>query len=466
MKGLPQKWKTSVHWYLLGAMVALELLMSFSFLGYFHVEPISITIAYIPVLLAGALMGPVEAMCVGLVFGLASMWKASASYIMDLDRLFSPVTSGHPLESILLSVGSRALFGLLIGLLYLAARHARHKKVWVGVVSYLGRPIHSFLVYGAMWLCFPQAGYTPLKALDDLDGLNDVVGNLFSVVIVLLLWRLMHSPKWEQFLQRVELAEHSQLVERYHRLSLVGIILVALLSSVAVAFYFVQRMASVLNRKGIVLSNVEYSDLFHLQLQFLFGILAMMTLLIIFLVFNRRYSTYMDRESKMDPLTGAMNRKSFFQSCKKMLAHFQNGRTDAGYFIMVDMDGFKQINDSYGHPEGDRVLKETVRAMNVVFGRDGFVGRVGGDEFAIFLYGSMQQEELEGRLLRFLELIRHIRQDSHPVSCSIGVQPVDRFCTAEELYQEADSLLYQAKKQGKNRYVFGSKVQALHGEQG
>ena len=84
----------NIRWYLLGTLVALELLMSFSFLGYLHISPISITFAYIPVLLAGILMGPFESMAVGAVFGAASMWKATASYVMPVDQLFSPFTSG------------------------------------------------------------------------------------------------------------------------------------------------------------------------------------------------------------------------------------------------------------------------------------------------------------------------------------------------------------------------------------
>ena len=63
-----------LDWYVLMALIALELLMSFSFLGYFHIAPISITIAFLPVMLAGALLGPLESTVVGLVFGLASMW--------------------------------------------------------------------------------------------------------------------------------------------------------------------------------------------------------------------------------------------------------------------------------------------------------------------------------------------------------------------------------------------------------
>ena len=78
MESIQQK-GGSVRWYVLGVLVAIELLMPFSFLGYIHVEPISVTFAYIPVLLAGTLLGllgPLEATLVGTVFGLASMWKA------------------------------------------------------------------------------------------------------------------------------------------------------------------------------------------------------------------------------------------------------------------------------------------------------------------------------------------------------------------------------------------------------
>lgn len=144
--------------------------MSFSFLGYLHVEPISITFAYIPVLLAGALIGLPEAVVLGAVFGLASMWKAGASYVMPFDQLFSPFMSGRPLESLLLSVGARMLFGLLTGLLYLAARRLKYTGVWIFLVSFLGKWIHSVLVYSVLGLFFrkqvtmPAALFPPLPA--------------------------------------------------------------------------------------------------------------------------------------------------------------------------------------------------------------------------------------------------------------------------------------------------------------
>ena len=116
----PMAW--GLRLYLLGSLIAVELLMSFSFLGYLHIAPISITFAYLPILAAGCLLGPLESTILGMVFGLASMWKASASYVMAGDKVFSPLWSGSPLESVLLSVGVRMLFGLVIGLLYLGAR--------------------------------------------------------------------------------------------------------------------------------------------------------------------------------------------------------------------------------------------------------------------------------------------------------------------------------------------------------
>lgn len=455
MDSISRRRNGSIRWYLLGTLVAVELLMSFSFLGYVHVEPLSITTAYIPVLLAGALMGPLEAMILGAVFGLASMWKASASYVMAFDQLFSPMMSGRPLESILLSVGARALFGLLAGLLYVAARRARHPGFWVGVVSYFGRSLHALLVYSALWVFFPEAGYTPASALEDMWSLNDVASNVFPVALVLLVRHILNSATWRQFQARVEAARGFHLGERYHVISLVGIILLTLVSSVAVAIYFVHRMETVLDQQGVVLPETGYADLFHLQIQFLIGILAMMALVIVFLVFNRRYSTYMGREARTDALTGVLNRKAFFQSCGRALGGLYADDSASGYFIMVDLDWFKEINDHYGHPEGDRALKEAAMELRTVFGEMGFIGRVGGDEFAVLLCVPVSHEELEETLLRFRDRVHRIQWEERRMSCSIGAQPITADKTAAELYREADRLLYLAKKTGKDRYVIG-----------
>ena len=103
-------------------LLAVEVLMSFTFLGYFHFPPISFTIAYLPVIIAACVFGTRQAVLTGIVFGLSSLYKASASYVMPLDMVFSPFNSSEPLASLFLSVGTRALFGLLIGLAFDAVR--------------------------------------------------------------------------------------------------------------------------------------------------------------------------------------------------------------------------------------------------------------------------------------------------------------------------------------------------------
>ena len=460
MQLTPQQWSGSTRLYLLGALVAVELLMSFSFLGYFHVEPISITIAYIPVLLAGALMGPLESSILGTIFGLASMWKASVSYVMDFDKLFSPLMSGHPVKSLLLSVGSRALFGLLVGLLYQLAKRARHSTLWVGATSFFGPFIHSFLVYGAMWAFFPETGYTPLDAFQSLGSFNKSLSNLIIAGMVLLIWKLTLTKAWRQFLSRVEASRHFRMGEHYHLLSLACIILLALLSSVAVAIYFVNRMRMVLNQTGLSLTDTAYADLLHLQIQFLIGIISLMSLVIVFLIFNRRYATYISYEAKMDALTGTLSRKIFFQMCGRLLEELYPQGGTAGYFLMLDLDWFKEVNDRYGHPAGDQVLREMTRHLRELFGSNGLVGRMGGDEFAVLIYMPVTREELEADLRRFQERMHRMAWEGRHMSCSIGVQPITEPMKIEELYRKADRLLYAAKEQGRGRYVFGDTEKA------
>ena len=445
----------NIRWYLLGTLVALELLMSFSFLGYLHISPISITFAYIPVLLAGILMGPFESMAVGAVFGAASMWKATASYVMPVDQLFSPFTSGRPLESLVLSVGTRTLFGLLIGLLYLVVRQARHKGFWVCAVSLMGRFLHSFLVYSTMGYFFPATGYSPRNVLSDAMSLDSVATSLVTMEICLLCWRIQCAKVWQKDQHQIDLVRTMRLTENYHRGSLILIIVITLCSAGAVAVYFVHRIDYVLDLKGLRVTDSTYSDLLHLQIQFLIGIISLMSLVIVFLIFNRRYATYVNYEAKLDALTGVLNRKVFFQMCGKFLEELCSDGSSTGYFLMIDLDWFKEINDRHGHPAGDQVLQEMTRYLKEIFGDTGLVGRMGGDEFAVLLYMPITREELEADLRLFQERMHHIIMEGRHMSCSIGVLPIADVMKEEELYRRADQLLYAAKERGRDCYVFG-----------
>lgn len=105
-------WEThKFEHYIFSLLLAVEVIMSFTFLGYMHIPPISITTAYIPIVIIACLFGPAESSLAGLLFGLGSLYKASATYVMPADAVFSPFRSDFPIGSILLSVGTRVLFG-------------------------------------------------------------------------------------------------------------------------------------------------------------------------------------------------------------------------------------------------------------------------------------------------------------------------------------------------------------------
>ena len=198
----------------------------------------------------------------------------------------------------------------------------------------------------------------------------------------------------------------------------------------------------------------------HLQVQFLFGIVSLMILVTLFLILNRRYTSYMALEGKLDSLTGVMTRRAFFPACSARLQAWKPQDGPCGYFVMVDLDHFKDINDAHGHPEGDRALKEVAQRLREIFGRDCLIGRMGGDEFALLVCEDLSPAEMEVALRRFLERVRKTSWDGHPLTCSIGALRAPEPRAPEELYLEADRLLYAAKEQGRNRYVIGGREAA------
>lgn len=442
--------------YVFITLIAIELLMSFSFLGYFHVDPISITTAYLPVLLAGALLDPARAAVVGTIFGLTSMWKASASYVMAMDQLFSPLYSGNPLGSLMLSVGSRALFGLLSGLLYAGARRLHPRGVWIGLVSFFGRPLHSFLVYSSMALFFPEAGFGPHTAFVNFFEGSELLSNFVTVAAVVLIWGLLQTQVWGKFRERLEQALSIRTKERYRKTAIAVISGITLAAAFAVTIYFVHRIDYVLAGKGVDLSDTSYADIMHLQIQFMLGIMSLMLLMILFLLLNRYYNSFMAYEGRIDFLTNVMTRRAFFTACGRTMNSLEGQTPPLGYFIMIDLDHFKEINDQYGHPEGDRALKAVAHCLKETLGEQCIVGRMGGDEFAALLGADIPVDELEAALQHFLTRVHRIRCGDQHLTCSVGALPIHTGLSPEELYHQTDRFLYAAKEKGRDCYVIGS----------
>lgn len=388
-------------------MIAVEFFMSFSFMGYVHIAPISLTFVYIPVMVAGCILGPKNSTIVGAVFGIASMWKASAFYVAARDAIFSPVMSEKPFASILLSVGSRALFGLIIGLLYRVAKNSRHPIAGILLVSTVGRTIHMVLVYSFMQLLFPEAGFTLINTLDDIRRWDFLPFIVIVDAIVVICYLTSRSEFVRGVLERVRNVDQVNELSSRSRIGMAVMLSLALLA-------------------------------------------------IIFILMYQKNFNYLYYEARLDGLTGLMGRQQFFQAGKKILGEMKFEREDAaGCFVILDVDSFKEINDRYGHPEGDRVLREVADHLRKAVGESGILGRLGGDEFVALIRVPLTGEEIETYMSRLREAFATIRVGEQSVTCSIGVIPLEPGVYIEDLYRSADHLLYEAKKKGKNQVAFG-----------
>lgn len=152
-----------------------------------------------------------------------------------------------------------------------------------------------------------------------------------------------------------------------------------------------------------------------------------------------------------DPLTGVYNRKAFEE---KMGEHVHKSEKDlCGTLVMFDLDNFKKINDGYGHIAGDNVLKHMVEAMNTCFRKDDLVGRLGGDEFLVFLKDLTDKECVARRLYDFQEAFAKVNR--YQSTCSMGVTIVKKEnYSYHKCVAEADSGLYKSKENGKDKFSY------------
>lgn len=172
-----------------------------------------------------------------------------------------------------------------------------------------------------------------------------------------------------------------------------------------------------------------------------------------------------------DPLTGVFNRRGFTEEVERMMAAIEKERTHgrskskfsltALGFIMLDIDNFKRLNDTYGHDAGDAALKAVAKTLESHVRQSDFVGRWGGEEFVIALLGANEndcasvaehlRQEIETQTLKF-------KNKKMLLSASFGAAEFKRRDGLESLIKKADKAMYVAKTTGKNQVVKFSQI--------
>ena len=163
-------------------------------------------------------------------------------------------------------------------------------------------------------------------------------------------------------------------------------------------------------------------------------------------------------EANHDSLTGLANRSLFFHLVRQHLASCDRNKTGLAV-LFIDLDGFKSVNDRYGHATGDALLQAAAARIQVSLRQTDVAARIGGDEFAAVLVDvEPNGAAIVGeKLVRALATPFPLGKVTVQISASVGIALRDREgLTAEQLIAKADEAMYEAKLAGKQRYVVGS----------
>jgi diguanylate cyclase (GGDEF)-like protein len=169
----------------------------------------------------------------------------------------------------------------------------------------------------------------------------------------------------------------------------------------------------------------------------------------------RKSQKELEQLALFDTLTALPNRRMFAKDFSKMYAQPERGRFS---LLLVDVDNFKAINDTFGHDAGDAFLIETSNRLGAAVRSTDSVARLGGDEFAILLGGDYEKASIEkicDRILQSFSTALDFKGVNILAGVSIGIASFPEHGeTQEGLYRSADLALYEAKRRGRNNWCW------------
>lgn len=165
------------------------------------------------------------------------------------------------------------------------------------------------------------------------------------------------------------------------------------------------------------------------------------------------YGRRLAHQGRHDSLTDLPNRRLLLERLRTALEQSRKSAADLAVFF-IDLDGFKAVNDSYGHDVGDELLVAVAKRLSAAMRSDDMVARLGGDEFVVCCErppGSVDADEISSRLVRTLDAPVVVRGRDLFVRVSIGIRRALPGDTAEDVLRDADAAMYQAKNGGRGQ---------------
>ncbi|RYY10424.1 MAG: diguanylate cyclase, partial [Alphaproteobacteria bacterium] len=169
---------------------------------------------------------------------------------------------------------------------------------------------------------------------------------------------------------------------------------------------------------------------------------------------QRESARLLAHQNRHDALTGILNRTGLIDELDEQLPQIVYGSAVAVHYL--DLDRFKHVNDSFGHPVGDAVLREAARRLEQAVGAAGCVGRLGGDEFAVLQFGGPSLAAVESLATQIVQTLGEpftVDGTTSVIGASVGIAYAPLHgADAATLFRNADLALYRAKEEGRGRY--------------
>lgn len=207
--------------------------------------------------------------------------------------------------------------------------------------------------------------------------------------------------------------------------------------------------------KEVYMHNLKQK--FYMNLSISLFITLLVTLVILYII--NIYQKKLELLANEDPLTGLANRRVFNERIEHFFNLYYRKNIHSLRLVLIDIDDFKVINDTFGHLSGDAVLMRLSKILMNKFRKTDLVIRWGGEEFAILLVDT--SEEVAEKFI--VELQNEIREDSElkeiidkPLTISLGIGELNTKESLDALITKVDEALYEAKETGKDKYVVAS----------
>jgi len=213
-----------------------------------------------------------------------------------------------------------------------------------------------------------------------------------------------------------------------------------------------------------LLMDTKHHQLYSLR-HLMIGVAVFIIAVLIFLFFQQRYTRKLLSVSIQDPLSGVFNRRYVFNFLDKILTRINPKHTDLAV-VLLDIDDFKEVNDQYGHPVGDEVIRQISMICQNSLRHEDVIGRIGGEEFLCVLprINQVESKQIAERMRKSIANHAFLtdRGELYSVTVSIGIAHINtNIENSHDLYVCADKALYQAKKAGKNTIVTYQEVESI-----